>query len=237
MLERLARTKAILENPKNRKMKRFIDTSVAANGPMLETLMRKGAEYNDITLIIDTMFKQNLEFGTRLPKGILIFSRKAATAWNKTPAEERENAGLDPELCRLVSPASTFFSNAKRGNTSFGILINAAENKRSMIRRWKLLLNLQHGSVPFEKVQDFFLNEAKECLQLTSYEATKEGVKLSGERAQIDEETGKVEIIPGGITLVHRSIYSNITAYEEQLSLLKDRAANRLIVGYSPVLH
>ena len=237
MLERLAPTKALLEIPKNKKMKRFIDTSVAANGPLLEGLMARKSDLGDITLVIDTMLKRDLKFGTRLPKKLLFFSRQVASAWDKMPKEEKESAGLEPELCRYSSTASTFFSGAKRGNTSFGVLLDAAKTKKSMIMRWKLLFDLQHGNVPFEKVQAFFLREAQECLQLNSFEVTKEGIKLVGERAQINEETGEVEIIPGEIRLVHKSIYSNISEYEEKLSRLKEKVANRLIVGYSPVLH
>ncbi len=236
MLERLPRTKALLVIPKNKKMKRFVDTSVAANGPLLEGLMNSKSDLRNIILVVDEMLKQDLKFGTRLPKTLLSFSREVASTWDSITKEEKEKAGVDPEFCRQISPASAYFSNIRRGNISFGILLDTTETKRSMIKRWKLLLGLQHGTVPFEEVQEFFLKQAQECLQLNSFEVTKDGIKLTGERAHIDGETGEIETIPGEIKLVHKSIHSNIFEYEERLFRLKNKVANRLIVGYSPIL-
>ena|GEM_PF-3035890 len=237
MLERLAPTKALLEKPRNKKMKRFIETSVAANGPLLEKIMGQRAMLGDITLVIDAMFKQNLEFGTRLPKTLLSFSREVADAWDSVSMEERENAGLDPELCKSRTPASSYFSNARRGRNSFDLTLTHAETRRSMIRRWKLLMGLQHKNISFERVQNFFLNEAKESLRLTSFELINDGVSLSGVRIEVNDNTGELEEIPGEIKLVHKNIYPNIVDYEGKLSLLKNEVANRLIVGYSSVLH
>lgn len=237
MLERLARTKTLILRPKNQKIRSFVDSSVAANRPLLDNVKQKALTQGDISLAVHAMLDQSLELNERLPKNLVPFGRKVATSWDKTSWEEKEEAGLDPELCRNTSPGSTYFSNAKRGNSSFGILLDLIETRRSMIKRWKLLQGLRSGKIPFEKVQDFFLNEAQECLKLTSFDIIEDGVRIVGERAQIDEKTGEVSTLPGRIRLLQRNFEPNIEAYEEIVSLLIEKVANRLIVGYSPALH
>ena len=97
-------------------------------------------------------------------------------------------------------------------------------------------MELQHKNISFERVQKFFLNEANESLRLTSFELIKDGISLFGVRVQVNDNTGELEEIPGEIKLVHKNIYPNIVDYEGKLSLLKNEVANRLIVGYSPIL-
>ncbi len=221
MLERLAPTKVLLTGPKNKKMKRFIESSVAANGPMFESLVKRVGRHKDVTLVIDSMLKQSLKFGIRMPKNLLLFAREAAIAWDSFSSEERAKAGLGSELCRNISPASTFFSNIRRSSNSFAAILDGAEDKEGMVKRWKLLMGLRQGKVPFEKVQEFFLNEAKEEIELYKFHITEERIELFGE---------------GKIKLMYMNIHSKISQYEEMLAELKKEAAIRLIVGYSPAL-
>lgn len=236
MLERVPATRALIRDPKNKKMKRFIDASAAANKPLFEKIMSKKGRLDDITMLIQSMFSRELNFSTRLPKNLLSFGRKAALAWDSISQEERGGLGLDPELCKQISPASNYFSNVHRGNSSLGILLDRAEQNREMLKRFRLFLELQNGNDAFEEIRDYFLNEAKECLSLSSFHASEEGIELVGVRAKKDPESREMEILPGEVRLKHNSIYPTIVKYAERLTDSKNEVANRLIVGYSSVI-
>ena len=105
-----------------------------------------------------------------------------------------------------------------------------------MLKRFRMFLELQNGNGNFEEVRKYFLNEAKECLRLSSFEANEEGIVLVGIRVKKDPESGELENIPGEVRLRHKSIYPTIVRYEERLTDSKNEVANRLIVGYSPVI-
>jgi hypothetical protein len=236
MLERVPATRILIRNPKNKKMKRFIDASVAINAPLLERIMAGKSQLDDITMLIHSMFSRELEFAAIPPKNLLSFGREAALGWDSVSMKKRKGLGLDPELCKQISPASNYFSNMHRGNSSLGILLDRAEKNKGMLKRFRLLLGLQAGDVPFEEVKKYFLDEAKECLELSSFQTSEKGIMLVGMRVKKDPKTKKLEYIPGELRLSHTRIYATMAGFEEKFAKSKNEVASRLIVGYSPVI-
>ena len=236
MFERFAQTRAVLDSPKNKKAKRFVETSVAANGPLLERILKKPIPYADMSMYVDTMLKQTSVFGTRMPKNFLVFAREVSTVWDSITPQERTEAGLSAEFCAHASPASAFFSLSSANKRSMGTLLESAQDKKELLARCKLLLKLRYGEVPFESVQDFFLNQAKEALLLGTFEDDGNDMVLIGSQVEKNPETGKLHVVAGKVKRHHINLPGTIARYSESLGQLKGELANCLIVGYSPVV-
>jgi len=187
-------------------------------------------------MYVDTMLKQTLVFGTRMPKNFLVFAREVSTAWDSITPKERTEAGLSAEFCAHASPASAFFSLSSSNKRSMGTLLESAQDKKELLARCKLLLKLRYGEVPFESVQDFFLNQAKEALLLGTFEDDGNDMVLIGSQVEKNPETGKLHVVAGKVKRHHINLPGTIARYSESLGQLKGELANCLIVGYSPVV-
>jgi len=236
MFERFPQTRAPLNAPKNKKAKRFVETSAAANGPMLERILKKPIPHADMSMYVDTMLKQTLIFSTRMPKNLLAFAREVSTAWDSITPKERTEAGLAAEFCTHASPASAFFSLSGTNKRSMGIALESAQDKRDLLARCKLLLKLRYGEVPFESVQDFFLNQSKEALLLGNFEDDGNDMVLIGSQVEKNPETGKLHVVAGKVKRHHINLPGTVSRHSESLSQLKGEIANRLIIGYSPIV-
>jgi len=186
---------------------------------------------------VSLMVESNIQFGTRFPKNLISCAREIALVWDSVSEQERRAAGINEEFCGTNISAGTYFGNRTSPKKAFGFILNEAEGKRNMIKRWTLLLSLQNGAASFERVQEYFLNEATDPLKLDSFNIEKDGTLVFvGMQISKNSETGEIEEIPGKITLKHNNLYPSVLKYIDMLSELKDAIAKRLVVAYFPPL-